>query len=266
MFHTAGKRNRAGFIALVGVLAGLVLPAGAAAAGPRLALGVQGVTLYPVAGGKMPAAETEQPVTLKATVKGAIPGGARLRLATRATSVAPYRLQPGALAVHGSSAVAHVTAHVSSTVSYKLEVVSGSGAVLAHSAAVSIFWVAPPPVLEVSPGDANAVLKLKTGAVECAALTAAGPGACLDSYGTSSNGSMQLFANAGGTTPPGWQVSVTYKGATLCTSSTAVLSAECTAELTAPEVSAQTNESAQATLTSPSGQRWTLTFQFTVYP
>ncbi len=70
-----------------------------------------------------------------------------------------------------------------------------------------------------------------------------------------------------GTSPvaPGWSLTLTFKGQTICTSTSAI-DPRCEGEVTFPTVSGETVIPLTATLTSPQGHAIVTTRLITVYP
>jgi archaellum component FlaF (FlaF/FlaG flagellin family) len=64
--------------------------------------------------------------------------------------------------------------------------------------------------------------------------------------------------------PPGWSLTLTFNGQTVCTSSS--IEARCEGEVTFPTVSGETVVPLTATLTSPQGHAIVATRLITVYP
>src|SRR5579875_2647726 len=165
-------------LALTVTVAGLLL-APAAASAASLGLKVKGLSVAPLARNLvLPAAETHTRATLTATLSGSLPAGARVRLATRASSVAPFRLASGVVRFHHGRATLHVTAHAAATIAYKLVAVAG-GRTVASSRVRSIFWIHPPIDLVVADDGDNASLNISRDALTNCTFPA-GPTACQD--------------------------------------------------------------------------------------
>lgn len=237
-----------------------------AASGPRLSITAVGAPMISIAGLHLQEAATDTPLTIDAKLSGAVPAGAKVKLAVRTVASAPFKAQKGTIAFHGGRASFHVNASIASTVSYRAVAVSASGATLAKSASVGVFWVAPPTELVVTDDGDQADLNLKTGAITCYPQSSASGTTCTDPGGSSSGGDEPLGAYVNPTDmPPGASIALSFNGTQICTSS--VFDGTCEEQnVTMPTVAATTTFPAVAQYTSPSGAKTTVTLQITDFP
>ncbi len=252
-------RARLGLIGAVALL-GVAAPASASAA--KLSLSVKGLTIAPIAGNlRLPAQQIGRPATLAIKATGSLPAGTKLRLATRAYSTAPFKLQPGTIKLHHGAAKLRLVVHKAATIGYRLELLSGSH-VVATSGVRSIFWITPPPDLVVTDGGDNATLHLTTDKLT-GCSSPGGPTTCDDISGQGAGGEVVLQAYTDTDRLAGTKVTLSFNGQPVC--STTKFDGQCRADVTMPGVPANTYIPATATYTDPSGRTFTVTLNIEDY-
>jgi hypothetical protein len=266
--QTITLRPRALTAVLAVTLAAIGLAAtGAFAAAPKLSLHAVGVKLISIANLHLYDAATGTPLRLDASVHGSLPSGTSLRLAEQTIARDPFKVTGGAIRLHGGNATLTVNATIANTTTYRLETVTSHGQVLAHSAGVPVFWIAPPTELVVTDDGDQSDLDLHTGALTCFPQSAAGAAnTCVDKGGSSSGGEEPLGAFVNPTDmPPGASIALSFNGRQICSADT--FDGTCEQQYVGmPTVSTTTYFPAVATYTSPSGAMTSVTLSIVDYP
>jgi hypothetical protein len=231
-------------------------------ASPRPSLAVVGLPTGVVAGQHLPYTEVGGQVELSAVYAGRLPAGGKLGLLVKDPGHA-FKLSRTPIRLSAGHARLHVTFNeVGGPVSYELALLL-RGAVTPKSRPVTVYYAQLPGGVFAETQGSYASFTSRTNASEsCAAPTAASHLCNADG----SSGEVQRVGGFSATSPvpPGWKLTLSFQGQTLCTSES--IEARCESEVTFPTVAAATTVELTATLTSPHGQVLTATRLITVYP
>ena len=239
----------------------LLAPAAALARAPKLSLSVPGAPHVPTPGNPQ-AAQTGTNLVFKASARGTLAPGAKLRLQSKPRYSGKFKTLPVRLQFHHGRASVALTSRGAALNLYRLVEVSTSGKVLAHSPSALIQWIAPPARLFFQASE-QAFLYLNTGKLQCNATS--GPSTCIDNTGTGSGGTLTITTYSMEDRMPGTRVSLIYQGQTVCAST--AFDGQC--RYTTPafgQVKSKFYVTAQAQYTSLSGQTSTLTLEIAIYP
>jgi hypothetical protein len=247
-------------ITIASLTAVFLLLASSALAAARPTVSAPGLSVGPIGGKSLPYVELGSSVQLSIAYGGHLSGGSHLVLMEKDPGKA-YRTLKTKLS--GTHPKVHVTFdNLGGPVSYKVAVLSGHSQ-LSTSKPLTVYWVQPPGgVFAELSGDYASYTSSTKPSESCAAPTAAST-LC---KGDASSGQTNRVTGESGTSPvpPGWSLTLTFNGQTVCTSSS--IEARCEGEVTFPTVSGETVVPLTATLTSPQGHAIVATRLITVYP
>jgi hypothetical protein len=233
----------------------LALPAAAmGASAPTLSL--INVPVGVIVGSRSPYTESTSTVQMSIGYSGHLAKGSKLVLLVKPSGF-PYKASKTKITLNGGHAKVNVKQNsLGGPFKYKVAVMSGSRT-LAVSKPVSLYW-APPPAGVFVLGEESAYTSRIHPSENCE-----GTGKC---KGDAASEETDLVRAAAGNTPmpAGWTVTLLYNGQQVCT--TKDINGECSATIAYPKVTAPTEVTETAEMTSPLGVVTSATLTLTVFP
>jgi hypothetical protein len=237
------------------VLILLALPASAlGASAPTLSL--INVPVGVIVGHPSPYTENTSTVQMSVGYSGHLAKGSKLVLLVK-PSGSSYKASKTKITLHGGHAKISVKqGGLGGPFKYKVAVMSGNRT-LSVSKAIPLYW-APPPGGVFLLASESAYTSRTQPTENCE-----GVGKC---KGDASSEQGDLLRAAAGNTPmpAGWTVTLLYNGQVECT--TKDINGECSAPITYPKVTAATQVTETAEITSPTGVVTSATLTLTIFP
>jgi hypothetical protein len=231
------------------------LPASAlGASAPTLSL--INVPVGVIVGHPSPYTENTSTVQMSIGYSGHLAKGSKLVLLVK-PSGSSYKASKTKITLHGGHAKISVKqGGLGGPFKYKVAVMSGSRT-LSVSKPVPLYW-APPPAGVFVLGEESAYTSRIHPSESCE-----GAGKCKGDGASEEN---DLVRAAAGNTPmpAGWTVTLLYNGQQVCT--TKDINGECSAPIQYPKVTAATEVTETAELTSPTGVVTSATLTLTIFP